>query len=346
MRKVVFFILLLLTFYLAGMYRQFPLLVLAGAGALAGIAALIQSRILKRQVRLEFVKHAGTVPVGEKISCAVRAAQEGHMRPGRTAFRVKYGYPLAGREREKWVYGAAFELSAPCCGQILLRADRVKIYDSFFLFGAKKRCEEEMRITVLPREAALRIEMSPEFMEEAWRDTGDSEGRDSDASQEIRQLREYRPGDHNRHIHWNLSAKMEELWVREYERESDKAVTIWLEKGKNLPVSVKEMDRFYVLLSALISGLLRYTKVQVGWYEPQTDTRVAELVSDEGEKRRMMDDLYFLEECFLKEGGNLPPAEAGFRLNLKLEWFWRERLICRFSERNLEREIRERIFVV
>lgn len=346
MRKIMFFAVLILTFYLAGMYRQLPLLVLTCAGILVGAAAYVQARILKGRVRLEFVKHTEVVMAGEKISCAVRILKDGQMKPGRTVFRVKYGYSSEGGGREKWVNGTGFELCAPWCGQILLQTDRMKIYDSFSLFGAKKRCEEEMRIAVLPREAALRIEISPDFMEEAWQDTGDLEGRDSDASQEIRQLREYRPGDYNRHIHWNLSAKMEALWVREYERESDKAVAIWLEKEKEQPVGVKELDRFYVLLSALISGLLPYAKVQVGWYEPQTDMRIAELVSDEEGKRRMLDDLYFLEESFLKEGGKLPPAEDGFRLNLKLEWRWRERLIFRFSERNLEHEIRERVFVI
>ena len=59
--------------------------------------------------------------------------------------------------------------------------------------------------------------------------------RPGESDQEIRQIREYRPGDARRFIHWNQSARTGDLWIKEYERQEEPCAVLLLDSGASGP---------------------------------------------------------------------------------------------------------------
>ena len=69
-----------------------------------------------------------------------------------------------------------------------------------------------------------------------------------DARHEIRQVREYRSGDSLRSVHRNLSARSGNLWIKEYERETEGAARVFLDLSEFSAAGPSERDSFYRLL--------------------------------------------------------------------------------------------------
>ena len=123
---------------------------------------------------------------------------------------------------------------------------------------------------------------------------------------------------------------MDALWVREYERETEEIAEIYLFPGRpgqgkrrfrkkqREEARLSRLDDFYLLLSALIHGLLKQEiRVRVYW------------------QRKKNGQMY--------QNGR----EGGFLIrNPDLELYWNGRLIHQFSRQRLEREVEEMVFVL
>jgi uncharacterized protein (DUF58 family) len=86
----------------------------------------------------------------------------------------------------------------------------------FGLFHARRRAESERRVLVYPRLGQISSDALAQYRggEARWL----VEQRRKDQQGDFRSLRKYAPGDNPRHVHWKTSAKMGELYVREFER--------------------------------------------------------------------------------------------------------------------------------
>lgn len=162
---------------------------------------------------------------------------------------------------------------------------------------------------------------------------------------EIWQIRDYATGDSMRHIHWNQSARMETLLVREYETEEGKSCFLFLTNRRKIEVSEEGMDAFYRALWALAKRVLSAADtLEVLWNctEPQEARRTA--VSEESELAEMMRLLYESgKEPFLRctdrqmqEMSMAPQFYLDYDLTLYdeegIEWEWREKNCNQWSK--------------
>lgn len=162
---------------------------------------------------------------------------------------------------------------------------------------------------------------------------------------EIWQIRDYATGDSMRHIHWNQSARMETLLVREYETEEGKSCFLFLTNRRKIEVSEEGMDAFYRVLWALAKRVLSAADtLEVLWNctEPQEARRTA--VSEESELAEMMRLLYESgKEPFLRctdrqmqEMSMAPQFYLDYDLTLYdeegIEWEWREKNCNQWSK--------------
>ena len=104
-------------------------------------------------------------------------------------------------------------LAAPTehCGLLELRADRVKVYDYLGLFALRLEPPAPSRMVCRPLPAPCKpVEIPDGRGTRPSTQTASRRGPGEDYD-----LREYRPGDPMRSVHWKLSSKWDELIVRE-----------------------------------------------------------------------------------------------------------------------------------
>ena len=120
------------------------------------------------------------------------------------------------------------DLSAPTghCGVLELRADKIRVYDYLGLFSRRVPAPPPARLLCRPIPAETPPPLLPEGLgpSASYGAVRRGPGEDCD-------LRDYRPGDPMRAVHWKLSSKWDELIVRE---RADTAV----------PLPLLTVDRF------------------------------------------------------------------------------------------------------
>ncbi|MCL1822596.1 MAG: DUF58 domain-containing protein [Oscillospiraceae bacterium] len=148
-------------------------------------------------------------------------------------------------------------LGVPFClpfrGEYNVRIYEVCVYDLLKLFKLSKKVNLNIRVIVLPRE---KIPHSTEKETETDSESPASKIT-SHRSNTFNSLREYREGDSIRSIHWKLSAKQDELIVKQQEQSVNNSAVIF----SNFSEDFGE-DRFMTrrMLDAVIETSLAVTK--------------------------------------------------------------------------------------
>jgi len=107
-----------------------------------------------------------------------------------------------------------FKLTAKRRGHYTVGPVRITLGDAFGLFQGHREFRSKASVTVYPR--VHRLEGLPVPLSQPFGPVRTREKAFEDPSNQA-EIREYRPGDNPRHIHWKTSARMGELMLREYE---------------------------------------------------------------------------------------------------------------------------------
>jgi len=186
-----------------------------------------------------------------RVSCRMRVVNE--MTGAVWTFRLRAKSLAPGQTLRRPVEAAH-------CGRLVCRVDRLWVCDCLGLFSLPLKAPEEAAALVCPVPADPGPVTIPE---------GDGVSvpipRGKSASGEDYELRPYRPGDNVRAIHWKISAKRDELVVREM-----------LEQRLPLPVltfdhfgPAEEMERTLDRLAGFSDALRRQGRAhEVRWAEP------------------------------------------------------------------------------
>ncbi|MCI8916810.1 MAG: DUF58 domain-containing protein [Oscillospiraceae bacterium] len=191
------------------------------------------------------------------------------------------------------------------CGLLELRADRVRVYDYLGLFALSPPLPPPARMLCRPVPSPVPPPVIPEG--QGGRPSPRTAARRGPG--EDYELREYRPGDPMRAVHWKLSSKWDELIVRER----------W---DAPIPLPLVTLDRFGTPgeLDRMLDKTLRLSRALltaqrphgVLWLEGDGSPRLC-LVGDEGELRACL--LALLGTCAPRSGPALDD-----RPELFLEW--------------------------
>ena len=385
MKRAVFLLFVILSFYIAGLYRYPPLLVLSTAALLSFPLLFALPRYLKKRLFVEPVRKSETAQKEQELVCGLRVRNTGKLPVSRFGLRVsaRYGAGQAAlpRKYRMLLYGGCdrgerilrFRIPAVHCGLMRISLDRLWVYDYFSLFSAGRRLRKEITAAVFPAAEELRLAFSAAKTGHGEPEPMEARVSAGESSDEIRQLREYRAGDLGRDIHWNQSARMDALWVREYDRKTEASAEIcllpgrparkkrrfWKKQGEE--AQLERLDAFYLLLSALIRGLLKQEiRVRVCWQRNKS----GQIPGNAGERGfwiREPEDCRQLLLLLYQEGfpfedeaveeqmtGDLrvKALREGFCLNPDLELYWNGRLIRQFSRQRLEQETKEMTFIL
>lgn len=112
------------------------------------------------------------------------------------------------------------------CGKVEVTIDHVEVYDFLGLFHMKKKIQGSISTIIFPPNGS-------------WHETvflGGPQGEEGEALQKSNgqngdsfDVHSYRPGDSLHRVHWKLSAKMDDIMVREFAQPKAKTATIYFE---------------------------------------------------------------------------------------------------------------------
>lgn len=122
--------------------------------------------------------------------------------------------PLNARKTQ--IMRFPFAVTQP--GMLLFSLEDVKLTDFLHLYTFHKNLNKEMQIPVLPQETPSSFVPAAVHTESEDSEFYDPAGA---LSTDIREVREYIPGDRMQDMHWKLSARMDDLLVKQFERSLD-----------------------------------------------------------------------------------------------------------------------------
>ena len=186
---------------------------------------------------------------------------------------------------------AALRFTMDCahCGVLSFRLGRVQVWDHLGVFAAKCRAAGGIQqVFVLPPVTGGEEALSGG---QAWQ-PGEGEGvsrRPGDDPGDTYDIRVFREGDAVRRIHWKLSAKTEELMVRDFGRPMERITLVLLDLRAEERPDRDTWDRFLQRVAQVSAGLLAGGFAhEVIWYQPEGAGRCAMSVSNERELQWML----------------------------------------------------------
>lgn len=99
-------------------------------------------------------------------------------------------------------------------------------YDFFRLFRYRVKLDLFRDLFVVPRRLSLPVESGGDSRQEETETVVLQSGQDNT---EMSDIRDYRPGDSLRAVHWKLSSKAQDLMVRQYARNADRQTFLFVD---------------------------------------------------------------------------------------------------------------------
>lgn len=119
--------------------------------------------------------------------------------------------------RQKMKTGAVgdFNVTPKEAGNYEISLKKLRIYDLTGLLYVTKKCKETVTFLVLPDYYPVEVRLSESVRNFVGEAAVYDALRSGDDASEVFKLREFQDGDKLKNVHWKLSAKMDELIVRE-----------------------------------------------------------------------------------------------------------------------------------
>lgn len=210
-------------------------------------------------------------------------------KPGRRRCR---GMVSGGGEETLWC-GFQTEL----CGSVNVEIPEIRIYDPLGLFFLRRKCGSKAVVKIMPEFELMPVEITRrtrEFQADAEVYSGERRGDDPS---EIYQVRPYRAMDSLRDIHWKLSAKEEELMVKERSFPLGCAVLVWFDL-RETDCTAEGFSDLVKRAAALSVTLAEEACIHMAaWYEEKNERIVKWRVDDEESAYDMIWHLLDVEPC-------------------------------------------------
>lgn len=173
-----------------------------------------------------------------------------------------------------------YALRLPGAGSYDIRVKSMRLFDLTGLFRIKKKVNRSARVQILPDIQPVSVRLTEpvrSFFGDAEVYDEERAGQDPD---EVFQIRAFRPGDRLQSIHWKLSAKMDDLMVKDYSLPRACPVVLFLDHQKGKP---DQTARIYLRLAAGLSFSLMDAGCPhyVAWYDGRTQDITRVRVDDE-----------------------------------------------------------------
>lgn len=226
----------------------------------------------------------GMIPI-PKAGCRLRI--ENRVTGEETTQFLYCSLPAAKTERVEW------ELKSNYCGNIRITVESLQCFDVFGMFSVRELPGTKGQAIVLPDIFPTKVVIT-ESNTSNWESVTYSSVKKGDDPSEIFGIREYMPGDSLKSIHWKLSGKLDELYVKELSLPVENSILVVYETGilgeKPEKASVRDamMEAFLSVSQSLIEeGHIH----ALGWYDQAKERFTCEEVPTEDDLAAMLGGL-------------------------------------------------------
>ena len=172
-----------------------------------------------------------------------------------------------------------WSVSSVYSGSIVLSGSEITMNDYLGIFVFKRSWESGCEVSVIPAESEIIMNVIGNMMTKGDDTQTDNADKVDDVTQ-VKEFREYRPGDRPQFINWKISAKHDELYVKEFEQEYNRTLTLLVE----LRADSHEIGFLDELITAFYSCAVKLIDMEihfsVAWYDCETQQLKSELVSE------------------------------------------------------------------
>lgn len=245
-----------------------------------------------------------------------------------------------------------FMLKSKYCGKIRIGVEEIRVQDYLRLFSRKAVDKQSGKeIVVLPRIHKIGLN-TVNFVQDREEGQEYSHARNGEDTSEVFDVHEYRQGDTLQRVHWKLSAKTNEYFVKEYSLPMEQTILVFLDMSWE---STKEFTREDLDLFLEVLASFSWSMIEQGWRHHiifyQGKKQQMERISIESGK-----DVYFMLEqiCdskvydrqeniidMYRSEQELEKVSTYFLLNMQGQIFRDGRLEKQFSRQELEKELVE-----
>ena len=170
-----------------------------------------------------WIQNRSSFPAGVKVTLFIKYA--GENKKIKQTWRVYLG----GRKEETF----SKETFAQKCGKMKMELGKITVSDWWGGISFPKKVREQERILVMPKPCPVNLTVSHKTKWFPIESDEYATDRSGDDNTEIYEIREYRNGDRLQKVHWKVSAKQDDLYVKEYSYPLGAGVLILLEGGKS-----------------------------------------------------------------------------------------------------------------
>ncbi|MBQ7916056.1 MAG: DUF58 domain-containing protein [Firmicutes bacterium] len=237
------------------------------------------------------------------------------------------------------------QISSDLVGIAECSLHRWQVWDPLGIMSLKEKGLSKATVAFLPEIFPVRLQLPESFVgsEGEGEDTNPQRGGENNS--EVFQIREYRPGDRPQSIHWKLSARVDDLMVREYSRfVQSKAALIF---DMSAPDFTDLNEMFSLGISIAFAMLENDAKFYIAWYHSDQNHMERMLVEQE---EHVYEALSCLFQAPVYESQTpisdvykrfFPEEHVQLCVNRRLELLYNGKVAHQFVKENLANQIKE-----
>lgn len=226
---------LFILFFVLGalFYRQAFIAVLILLFAIMPIISIFLLHVFGKKIEINITKHTPSVTVANDIVLDIAVSNKSIFPFLNCELAFEYDnlyYPdsipnqmsLPAEAKKDKIFKLTFKTNR--CGMAEFRFINITVTDFLHLYTIKLPSNITIDVPILPTEEAVKDKLViPEFYSGEDEENFVAYGF---PSQDIKEIRDYHPGDSLKSIHWKMTAKSEELVVKEFEQASSRTLLL------------------------------------------------------------------------------------------------------------------------
>lgn len=205
----------------------------------------------------------------------------------KTEYQVSLPNVLKHKRKVRWSVASKY------AGNIKVCLSEIEVQDAMFLFRKEIKIKDEHIVKVFTEYDMVNFDNAV-FLDGEGEEQETLYKKGTDVS-EISDIREYAPGDSMQSIHWKLSARRDEMLVKEYSMPYSTKMFVYIDLHMNSYV-MDEMDVVIEAYMAVCSAIISSGHVfDTAWYDRNNGGMIVNTINNSEDLQRVMYDMFYAE---------------------------------------------------